>query len=114
MSHLFSLSYKLSDDVEFEVKSDDPMPYFVYVITGRGKILEQKYVALEDNVKSHKISLKPTFDMVPNAKVYAYYVKNGDLKFNEATINFSDDFENKVSPINHNCPQKKRLIFFVS
>ncbi|XP_005179179.1 alpha-2-macroglobulin isoform X3 [Musca domestica] len=91
-----SESYKLSDDVEFEVKSDDPMPYFVYVITGRGKILEQKYVALEDNVKSHKVSLKPTFDMVPNAKVYAYYVKNGDLKFNEATINFSDDFENKI------------------
>ncbi|XP_073826189.1 thioester-containing protein 2 isoform X3 [Musca autumnalis] len=91
-----SESFRLVDDVEFEVKSDDPMPYFVYVITGRGKMLEQKYVALPENTKSHKVTIKPTFDMVPNAKIYAYYVRNGELKFNEATINFNDDFENKI------------------
>ncbi|XP_061388971.1 CD109 antigen-like, partial [Musca vetustissima] len=91
-----SESYKLSDDVEFEVKSDDVIPYFVYVITGRGKLLEQKYITLPENTKSHKVTIKPTYDMVPNAKIYAYYVKNGDLKFNEATLEFSDDFENKI------------------
>lgn len=34
--------------------------------------------------------------MVPSAKFYAYYVKDGELHFDEASISFKDEFENKV------------------
>ncbi|XP_075152783.1 CD109 antigen-like isoform X4 [Haematobia irritans] len=87
---------KLGDDVQVEVKSNEPMSYFVYAITGRGKVLKHEYVKLSEPTTSHMLSFKPTFDMVPNAKVFAYFVRNGDLKFNEMTVNFDDEFENKI------------------
>lgn len=87
---------RLGEDVQFDVKSDEPMPYFVYAITGRGKMLKHEYVKLPEGTKSHTVSFKPTFDMVPNAKLLAYYVKGGDLKFNEMNIEFEQQFENKV------------------
>uniref|UniRef100_A0A1I8Q6D7 TEP1-F n=1 Tax=Stomoxys calcitrans TaxID=35570 RepID=A0A1I8Q6D7_STOCA len=86
----------LGEDVQFDVKSDEPMSYFVYAISGRGKVLKHEYVKLDEKTKSHSVTFKPTFEMVPSAKIYAYFVRNGDLKFNELTINFDDEFENKI------------------
>lgn len=79
------------------MKSNEPIPYFVYTIVARGNIVKSEYVEVPENRKSHTIKFTPTFEMVPQSSIYVYYVVNNELRFQERTITFEKDFENSVS-----------------
>ena len=87
----------MNEDVHVEVKSGKPIPYYVYAIVARGNIIKQEHVKLPENVKTHEIIIKPTFEMVPESHLYVYFVQDGDLQFEELTLIFPKEFQNKVS-----------------
>ena len=80
----------------------------MYAIVARGNIIKQEHVKLPENVKTHEITFKPTFDMVPESHLYVYFVMDGDLKFEELTLKFAKEFQNKVS---HEGETKNKLPF---
>ncbi|XP_023305796.2 CD109 antigen-like isoform X4 [Lucilia cuprina] len=87
---------KLDQDVVVDVKSNKDIPYYVYAVVARGNIIKQEYVKVPENSKSHEIKFKPTFEMVPESHLYVYFVLEGDLKFQEMTLNFPKEFQNKI------------------
>ncbi|KAM7352888.1 thioester-containing protein 2 isoform 4-T4 [Cochliomyia hominivorax] len=87
---------QLDQDVVVEVKSNKNIPYYVYAIVARGQIIKQEHVELPENVKTHEIKFKPSFEMVPESYLYVYFVLDGDLKFQEITLNFPKEFQNKI------------------
>lgn len=87
----------MDEDVTVEVKSNKPIAYYVYAVVARGNIIKQEHIKLADNVKNHEITFKPTFDMVPESHLYVYFVNDGDLRFEELTLKFPKEFQNKVS-----------------
>ncbi|XP_034490951.1 CD109 antigen isoform X4 [Drosophila innubila] len=87
---------KLGNSISIDVKSNEPIPYFIYTIVARGNIVKSEYVEVPENRKSHTIKFNPTFEMVPQASIYVYYVVNNELRFQERTLNFEKDFENSI------------------
>ncbi|XP_037812877.1 CD109 antigen-like isoform X3 [Lucilia sericata] len=87
---------QLDQDVVVDVKSNKYIPYYVYALVARGNIIKQEYVKLPENVKSHKLKFKPSFEMVPKTHLYVYFVLDGDLKFQEIILNFPKEFQNKM------------------
>ncbi|KAI8125171.1 CD109 antigen [Lucilia cuprina] len=87
---------KLDQDVVVDVKSNKDIPYYVYAVVARGNIIKQEYVKVPENSKSHEIKFKPTFEMVPESHLYVYFVLEGNLKFQEMTLNFPKEFQNKI------------------
>ncbi|XP_037812901.1 alpha-2-macroglobulin-like isoform X4 [Lucilia sericata] len=88
--------FQLDQDVVVDVKSNKNIPYYVYAIVARGNIIKQEHVKVPENSKSHEIKFKPTFEMVPESHLYVYFVLDGDLKFEEMTLNFHKEFQNKI------------------
>lgn len=62
----------------------------------RDKILKHEYVKVAPDTKCHSLKLKTTFEMAPKAKVFVYFVENGELRFDVTTITMPNKFENKV------------------
>ncbi|KAL7741142.1 hypothetical protein ACLKA6_018168 [Drosophila palustris] len=87
---------KLGKSISIDVKSNEPIPYFVYTIVARGNIVKSEQVEVPENRKSHTIKFAPTFEMVPQASIFVYYVVNNELRFEERTLNFEKDFENSI------------------
>ncbi|XP_065357540.1 CD109 antigen-like isoform X6 [Calliphora vicina] len=87
---------QLDQDVVIDVKSNKNIPYYVYAIVARGNIIKQEHVKVPENVKSHEIKFKPSFEMVPESHLYVYFVLDGDLKFQEISLNFPKEFLNKI------------------
>jgi len=86
----------LGNSISFDVKSNEPLSYFVYTIVARGNIVKSEYVDVPEDRKSHTIKFTPTFEMVPTVSIFVYYVVNNELRFEENTINIEKDFENSV------------------
>ncbi|XP_067624047.1 thioester-containing protein 1 allele R1 isoform X2 [Eurosta solidaginis] len=87
---------RLGKPVSVEVKSSDNIPYFVYAVVARGNILISEYVKIPEESKSQIIKFMPTFEMIPRATIYIHYVFEKKLRFDEETINFEKEFENKI------------------
>uniref|UniRef100_A0A1I8NTI5 TEP1-F n=1 Tax=Stomoxys calcitrans TaxID=35570 RepID=A0A1I8NTI5_STOCA len=86
----------IGEDFIADVVSYQPLSYFVYTILGRGKILQHEYVKLEPQAKTCSIKIKATFDMMPTAKMIAYYIEHGQVVVCEKIINLANKFENKL------------------
>lgn len=84
-------------NVSFDVKAQEPIPYFVYAIIARGNIVKAEHVQVPEGRLSHTVKFTPTFEMVPKASIYVYYAVNNTLRFIEKTIDFEKDFENSVN-----------------
>lgn len=95
-SILWTRSPRVGEDVSIEVKASNPFSYLVYVIVGRGNILRMRNIPLPNPQNFYTITFKSTFEMIPNAHVFVYYVDNGDLKFQEIGVKIQPEFENKV------------------
>ncbi|KAH8411883.1 hypothetical protein KR222_001277 [Zaprionus bogoriensis] len=87
---------KLNENVSFDVKSNEPIPYFVYAIIARGNIVKAEHVEVPEGRMSHTVKFTPTFEMIPKASIYVYYVIKNELRFEEKTIDFARDFENSI------------------
>ncbi|XP_037884019.1 CD109 antigen-like [Glossina fuscipes] len=87
---------RVGDDVSISVKAPNPLSYLVYVIVGRGNILQMRNIALSNPQNFYTITFKSTFEMMPNAHVFVYYVDKGDLKFQEIDVKIQPEFENKI------------------
>lgn len=81
-----------------EVKSNKNIEYFVYAVVARGNIIKQEHIKPPKEVKSHEFNFKPSFEMIPESHLYVYFVRDGDLKFQEMSLSFPKEFQNKVSP----------------
>ncbi|KAI8125143.1 CD109 antigen [Lucilia cuprina] len=89
--------FQLDQDIIVEVKSNKHIPYYVYAIVARGNIIKNEHVQVPENAKTHAIKIKPLFEMVPESHLYVYFVLDGELKFEEMTLNFPKEFQNKAS-----------------
>uniref|UniRef100_A0A1B0ABH0 TEP1-F n=1 Tax=Glossina pallidipes TaxID=7398 RepID=A0A1B0ABH0_GLOPL len=87
---------RVGEDVSIAVKASNPFSYLVYVIVGRGNILQMRNIPLPNPQDFFTITFKSTFEMIPNAHVFVYYVDNGDLKFQEIGVKIQPEFENKI------------------
>ncbi|XP_061393293.1 thioester-containing protein 1 allele R1-like [Musca vetustissima] len=91
------ISLKLGEEIVLDIESDDPIPYFFYTIMSRGKIVEHKYVKVDgDGKKSYELKIKPTHEMSPKAKIFAYLIDDGDMKSDTMTLNVPGTFKNKL------------------
>ncbi|XP_075152774.1 CD109 antigen-like [Haematobia irritans] len=87
---------KFGEEFVVEVKSCNILSYFLYTIMARGKIIKHEYVKVDPESKCHSLTLKATYEMAPSAKIMAYFVDNGELRFDETTITLPEKFENKL------------------
>ncbi|XP_037711804.1 CD109 antigen isoform X8 [Drosophila subpulchrella] len=87
---------KLGEQVSFDVILNEDMSYFVYTIVGRGNILLSETILVPMGLKTINVKFTPTFSMVPKATIYIHYIFNGDLYFEEKSIDFEKDFLNSI------------------
>uniref|UniRef100_A0A1A9W1T1 TEP1-F n=1 Tax=Glossina brevipalpis TaxID=37001 RepID=A0A1A9W1T1_9MUSC len=87
---------RLGEYVSIAVKAPNIMTYLVYAVVGRGNILEMAYISLPSAQRFYTITFKATFEMIPEANVFVYYVDKGDLKFEEIAVKFLPELENKI------------------
>lgn len=88
---------KLGKDVSVTLTSDKPLEYFVYNVIARGDIVKSELVQVPENRRSHTFKITPTFAMVPSANIFVSSVRDGNMIFEETSINLDQDFQNKVS-----------------
>ncbi|XP_061392979.1 thioester-containing protein 1 allele R1-like [Musca vetustissima] len=89
--------FQIGEDFTLDVVSQKPLSYLVYTIKARGKIIQNKYIHIdEQNQHRYKLQLKATFDMVPKADVFIYSIDDGKFYCDETTINICNEFENKL------------------
>uniref|UniRef100_A0A1A9W1S6 TEP1-F n=1 Tax=Glossina brevipalpis TaxID=37001 RepID=A0A1A9W1S6_9MUSC len=86
----------VGEDVSVAVKAPKPFSYLVYTIVGRGNLLEMNNIHLPNPQNFYTITFKATFEMIPNAQVFVYYVDKGDLKFAEISIRIEPEFQNEI------------------
>ncbi|KAH8378509.1 hypothetical protein KR093_011747, partial [Drosophila rubida] len=89
-------SPKMGKSVTIDVKSNEPIPYFVYTIVARGDIVIAEHVEVPEGRKTHTIQFTPTFAMVPKASIYVHYVVDNELRFQERAIDIEREFENSI------------------
>ncbi|KAL5279600.1 CD109.2 family protein [Megaselia abdita] len=87
---------KLDKDLSVTLTSDKPLEYFVYHIIARGDIIKSELVQVPENRRSHTFKITPTFAMVPSASVFVSSIRDGNMIFEETSINFEHEFENKI------------------
>nr|XP_016940111.1 CD109 antigen isoform X3 [Drosophila suzukii] len=87
---------RLGEQVSFDVILNEEMSYFVYTIVGRGNILLSETIYVPKGLRTITVKFRPTFSMVPKATVYIHYIFNGDLYFEEKSIDFEKDFLNSI------------------
>lgn len=93
---MHNFSAKLGEDIVIEVKDEDPISNFVYIVMVRGKILKHEYVKVQGGEKSVCIKIRVTFEMAKSVKIYAILIKDGKVKYNELTIHLPITFPNRV------------------
>uniref|UniRef100_A0A1A9W1S9 TEP1-F n=1 Tax=Glossina brevipalpis TaxID=37001 RepID=A0A1A9W1S9_9MUSC len=87
---------RLGEYVSIAVKAPNIMTYLIYAVVGRGNILELAYIPMPSAQRFYTITLEATFEMIPEANVFVYYVEKGDLKFEEIAVKFLPELENKI------------------
>lgn len=88
-------SIKSDEEIVFAIKSDDPIPYFVYTIMSRGKIIKHSYVKGGDQ-KSYELKIQPTAKMSSNTNLFVYLIDDGEMKYDTFDINIPRKREAKV------------------
>ncbi|XP_017857348.1 PREDICTED: CD109 antigen [Drosophila arizonae] len=78
---------KIGEVYQVTLESSRPLKNFVYNIIGRGNVLQTERVVLSEPQEVHSIPLTPTFQMLPNGRIYAYYVDDSGL-FRHAKTEF--------------------------
>ncbi|XP_073828057.1 CD109 antigen-like [Musca autumnalis] len=93
-----SKMFNLGEEFTLNVQSQKPLSYLVYTIKARGRIIQHKYIHVDsDNKCQYQLHLKATFDMMPKAKIFVYSIDtDGELLFDETTIDICNTFENKL------------------
>lgn len=66
-------------------------------MTGRANIVKAERVEVPNDSKSFTLKIVPTLEMVPEAKILIQYIYNDNLRFEEETLHFENDFQNTVS-----------------
>lgn len=63
---------------------------------GHASLIRSEHIEVIANQWSHTIEIVPSIEMVPKSFIYVYYVDNGDLRYEEMTLNFPNELENQV------------------
>uniref|UniRef100_A0A1A9VUV4 TEP1-F n=1 Tax=Glossina austeni TaxID=7395 RepID=A0A1A9VUV4_GLOAU len=87
---------RIGDDASVTVKAPNMMTHLTYVIVGRGCILRTAYITLPEPANSYEINFKVTFEMIPRADVFVFYVDKSDFKYQEISIDFELEFQNSI------------------
>ena len=72
------------------------MSYFVYTVVARGNVVKSDVIKVPES-NSYTIKLKTSFEMMPLAKIYVYYIENNELKFHESSFTVEKSYLNSVS-----------------
>ncbi|TMW43136.1 hypothetical protein DOY81_011784, partial [Sarcophaga bullata] len=88
---------RLGKPLQIEVTSTDVIPYLEYIIMGHGSLIRAEHVEVPPNQRSHIIEIIPSIEMVPKSFIYVYFVENGNLRYEEMTLNFPNELENQIS-----------------
>ena len=59
-------------------------------------LIRAEHIEVPLNQTSHIIEIIPSIEMVPKSFIYVYYIENGDLRYEEMTLNLPDELENQV------------------
>uniref|UniRef100_A0A1I8PV47 TEP1-F n=1 Tax=Stomoxys calcitrans TaxID=35570 RepID=A0A1I8PV47_STOCA len=94
---LLNGSPTLGKMLEIEVTSSKDIPYIVYTIIGHANIVRMGLIKSTTKTKSQIIRLMPTIEMVPRSFVYVHYVHRGNYRYEEMTLEFPNEFENKIA-----------------
>uniref|UniRef100_A0A1B0AER0 TEP1-F n=1 Tax=Glossina pallidipes TaxID=7398 RepID=A0A1B0AER0_GLOPL len=87
---------RLGEHVSIVVKAPDVMNHLIYAVVGHGTILQIANISLPRPQQFYKVTFRATFEMMPRANLFVYYVDEFDLKFQEITVEFLPEFENKI------------------
>ncbi|XP_037884022.1 CD109 antigen-like isoform X2 [Glossina fuscipes] len=87
---------RIGDDASVSVKAPNMMTHLTYIIVGRGCILQMSYITLPEPANFYKINFKVTFEMIPRADVFVFYVDKSDFKYQEISIDFELEFQNSI------------------
>ncbi|TMW40527.1 hypothetical protein DOY81_014393 [Sarcophaga bullata] len=79
---------RLGKPLQIEVTSTDVIPYLKYILMGHASLTRSEHVDVPPNQRSHIIEIIPSIEMVPKSFIYVYYVENGNLRYEEMTLNF--------------------------
>ncbi|TMW42791.1 hypothetical protein DOY81_012129, partial [Sarcophaga bullata] len=83
--------------LQIEVTSTDVIPYLEYILMGHANLIRSEHVKVPSNQTSHIIEIMPSIEMVPKSFIYVYYIENGDLRYEEMTLNLPNELENQIS-----------------
>ena len=63
---------------------------------GHASLIRAEHIEVPPNQYSHIIEIMPSIEMVPKSFIYVYYVVNGNLTYEEMTLDFPKELENQV------------------
>ncbi|KAL9927453.1 CD109 antigen-like [Glossina fuscipes fuscipes] len=87
---------RIGNDASVSVKAPNMMTHLTYIIVSRGCILQMSYITLPEPANFYKINFKVTFEMIPRADVFVFYVDKSDFKYQEISIDFELEFQNSI------------------
>lgn len=97
---------RIGEVYQVTLESRRPLKNFVYNIIGRGNVLQTERVVLSEPQEVHSITLTPTFQMLPNGRIYAYYVDDSGA-FRHAKTEFDVEVQ-LPNPIQISAPAEVR------
>uniref|UniRef100_A0A1A9VUW4 TEP1-F n=1 Tax=Glossina austeni TaxID=7395 RepID=A0A1A9VUW4_GLOAU len=93
---LETIKPRLGEHVSVAVKAPDVINHLIYAVVSHGTILQIADISLPRPQQFYKVTFRATFEMMPTANLFVYYVDEFDLKFQEITVELLPEFENKI------------------
>lgn len=92
-------SPQLGKYLTIEVKWNEPINYFIYIVTARGNIIKADHIEVPSESNSYELDINTTFEMIPKASILVQYIFDNNLRFEELIVIFEKEFQNTVSTI---------------
>ncbi|XP_073826181.1 thioester-containing protein 1 allele R1-like [Musca autumnalis] len=87
--------FKIGDEVPIDIRTSKSD--FAYLIMANGVILYHEFVHLKEKEKRYVVKIPVTFDMLPYAKIFAYFIgDNGEIYHSSEFISLKTSFQQKL------------------
>uniref|UniRef100_A0A0K8VI38 CD109 antigen n=3 Tax=Bactrocera latifrons TaxID=174628 RepID=A0A0K8VI38_BACLA len=85
--------------MEVHLASREPFPSFVCVIVGRGNIVYSNIIEVPNGgwSQTHTFFITPTYEMMPEAHIFVYFIKRGNMVSYETTFSVKSAFKNTLT-----------------
>ncbi|XP_011185797.3 CD109 antigen isoform X2 [Zeugodacus cucurbitae] len=88
----------IDNAIEVQLASRETFNSFVCVILGRGNIVYSNNIDVPNRAwrQTHTFSITPTYEMMPEAHMFVYFFKNGNMVYYETTFSVKSEFQNTI------------------